>query len=557
MSRALRAGVFISGLFLIASSPALAQRGGGRGAAPQADPFPTVLPPDDARMTALKTEAARLVDSLSTLTQQMVDQVFSFGELGFQEVETSKYLTGVLEKNGFTVQRGFAGVPTGWIAKWGSGKPVISLGSDIDGIPQASQKPGVAYHDPIVQGAPGHGEGHNSGVPLNITAAIAIKQIMTKEKIPGTIMLWPGVAEEQMAAKAYFVRAGMFKDVDAVLFVHVSSNMDVSWGQSGQSALISAAFDFQGKSAHAAGAPWMGRSAVDAVELMDVGWQFRREHLPLTQRSHNVIVDGGDQPNVVPSTATDWYYFRETNTPKVKALFALGDTMARAAAMMTGTSVANVRILGSGWSGHFNKPIAEAMGANIGKVPPPVWTEQDQELAKALQCEIGVRQSGLTTTFAAGTRGTLLESTSGGGSDDIGDVSWNVPTITLHYPANIPGLPGHNWTDGIAMATPIAHKGTTAGAKVQAMTMLDLYLKPTILEQAWKYFNDIQTKDTKYEPLMKPTDNPATFLNVGILARYRPEMQKYYYDPTKYKTYLDQLGIKYPTVHACPTTGSP
>jgi aminobenzoyl-glutamate utilization protein B len=556
MSRTLRAGFALFGLFLLAASPLSAQRGGGRGAAAtQPDPFPTVLPPDDARMTALKTEATRIVDSLSTLTQQMVDQVYSFGELAFQEVETSKYLTGVLEKNGFTVQRGFAGVPTGWIAKWGSGKPVIALGSDIDGIPQASQKPGVAYHDPIVQGAPGHGEGHNSGVPLNITAAIAIRQIMIKEKIPGTIMLWPGVAEEAMAAKAYFVRAGMFKDVDAVLFAHVASNMGVSWGQSGQSALISAAFDFQGKSAHAAGAPWSGRSALDAVELMDVAWNFRREHLPLSQRSHSVIVDGGDQPNVVPSTATVWYYFRETNTPKVKALFALGDTIARAAAMMTGTSLANVRILGSGWSGHFNKPIAEAMGMNIGKVPPPAWSEQDQQLAKALQCEIGARQSGLSTYQASGTSGTLLESTQGGGSDDIGDVSWNVPTITLSYPANIPGLPGHNWTNGIAMATPIAHKGTTAGAKVQAMTMLDLYLKPTILEQAWKYFNDIQTKDTKYEPLMKPTDNPATFLNTGILARYRPEMQKYYYDPTKYKTYLDQLGIKYPTVHACPITG--
>ena len=557
MFRALRLAL---GLVLLASTPALAQRGGGGGRAggpPAPDPFPTVIPADDARMIALKAEAVRLVDSLSTLTQQMVDQVFSFGELGFTEVETSRYLTGVLEKNGFTVQRGFAGVPTGWIARWGSGKPVIALGSDIDGIPKASQKPGVAYHDPIVQGAPGHGEGHNSGVPLNVTAALALKQIMIKEKIPGTIMVWPGVAEEQMAAKAYFVRAGMFKDVDAVLFTHVASTMGVTWGESGAAALISVAFDFQGKSSHAAGAPWAGRSALDAAELMDVAWQFRREHLPLTQRSHSVIVDGGDQPNVVPQNATDWYYFRETSTPKVKALFALGDTMARAAAMMTSTSVANVRILGSGWSGHFSKPIAEAMGENIRKVPTPAWSEEDQQLAKALQCEIGVRQTGLTTTQSAGTSGTLLESTTGGGSDDIGDVSWNLPTITLTYPANIPGLPGHNWTDGIAMATPIAHKGTTAGAKVQAMTMLDLYLKPTILTQAWKYFTDIQTKDIKYEPLMKPTDNPATFLNQGILARYRPEMQKYYYDPTKYKTYLEQLGIKYPTVRACPQTGAP
>src|SRR5213596_2774674 len=188
---------------------------------------------------SMKADLVGQIDQMKKQAQVMVDSVFSFGELGFQEFETSKYLTVILEKEGFRVERGVAGIPTAFTATWGQGKPVIALGSDIDDIPQASQKPGVAYHDPLVQGAPGHGEGHNSGVPLNITAAIALKQIMMKEKIPGTIMLWPGVAEEAMAAKAYFVRGGMFKDVDAVLFVHVGSGMGVSWGQSGQSALIS------------------------------------------------------------------------------------------------------------------------------------------------------------------------------------------------------------------------------------------------------------------------------------------------------------------------------
>ncbi|HUA84664.1 MAG TPA: hypothetical protein VMB85_12440 [Bryobacteraceae bacterium] len=139
-------------------------------------------------------------------------------ELGFQEFETSKYLSGILEKEGFKIQHDYAGIPTAWVASWGSGHPVISLGSDIDDIPQASQKPGVAYHDPIVEGAPGHGEGHNSGVPLNILAAIAVKHIMEREHMQGTIRLWPGVAEELVGTKAYFVRAGMFKDVDICLF---------------------------------------------------------------------------------------------------------------------------------------------------------------------------------------------------------------------------------------------------------------------------------------------------------------------------------------------------
>src|SRR5439155_3361008 len=222
-------------------------------------PKPAPKPPPNPKLDQYKKDAAAEIDSTREFTQQMVDQVFSFGELGFQEIETSKYLTGILKKNGFTVQEGIAGIPTAWMASWGSGKPILALGSDIDCIPQASQKPGVAYHDPLIEGAPGHGEGHNSGVPMNITAALAVKKIMEREHIPGTIHLWPGIAEEQMAAKAYYVRAGVFKDVDAVLFAHVGQDLGVSYGTGGQSALISAQFNFQGSSSHAAGAPWAGR----------------------------------------------------------------------------------------------------------------------------------------------------------------------------------------------------------------------------------------------------------------------------------------------------------
>src|SRR4030081_742464 len=152
-------------------------------------------------VAAMKADLLGDIEAMKTRTQIMVDQVFSFGELGFQEFETSKYLTGILESEGFQVKRGIAGIPTAWTATWGSGKPVIALGSDIDCIPQASQKPGVAYHDPLVPGAPGHGEGHNSGQPLNITAALAVKDVMARERMPGTMVLWPGVAEEQLATK--------------------------------------------------------------------------------------------------------------------------------------------------------------------------------------------------------------------------------------------------------------------------------------------------------------------------------------------------------------------
>src|SRR5437773_9561632 len=186
--------------------------------------------PTDPRVERLKAEALTKIEGRAKQIQEMVDMVFSFGELGMQEFETSKYLTGILEQNGFAVERGVAGIPTAWVARWGSGKPVIALGSDIDCIPRASQKPGVASHDPVVEGAPGHGEGHNSGVPLNILAALAVKDIVARERLPGTIVLWPGVAEEQLATKAFLVRAGVVRDVDADLFAHVSDEYGISWG---------------------------------------------------------------------------------------------------------------------------------------------------------------------------------------------------------------------------------------------------------------------------------------------------------------------------------------
>ena len=518
---------------------------------------PNISPEKEA---AMKADLAGQIDAMKKQAQVMVDSVFSFGELGFQEFETTKYLTAILEKEGFKIQRGVAGIPTAWVASWGSGKPVISLGSDIDDIPQASQKPGVGWHDPLIEGAPGHGEGHNSGVPLNIVAALAVKKVMEREHLPGTIRLWPGVAEELVGTKAYYVRAGMFKDVDVCLFTHVANNMGVSWGASlNQNGLVSIEYMFKGESAHAAAAPWRGKSALDAVELMDVGWNFRREHLRLAQRSHYVITNGGDQPNVVPPNATVWYYFREADYSHIMDMWRIGDNMAKAAALMTDTTYTS-RLLGSAWPGHFNRPIAEAMHENIKKVGLPAWSEDDQALAKGMQKELGQPVTGLaaklqemrpprveTPPGEEGPDGSPVFPT-GGGSDDIGDVSWNVPTVTLRFPSNIPGGPGHNWANGIAMATPIAHKGVLAGAKVQAMTMLDILLHPDLVAKSWDYFRNVQTKDVQYKSFLRPDDKPAIWLNKETMEKFRPAMRQMYYDPGKYDTYLEQLGIKYPTV---------
>ena len=499
----------------------------------------------DTDVNALKREAVVEVEKLQKLTQEMVDSIFSFAELGFQEYETSKYITGILEKNGFKIERDVVGMPTAWTASYGSGKPVIGFMTDIDCIPRASQKPGVAYHDPIVKDAPGHGEGHNSGQAVNVVAALALKKLMEKNKLPGTIRLYPGVAEELVATKAFFVRAGLFKDLDVMLGCHVSNDFATNWGQpANNSGLVSVQYFFHGKAAHAAGAPWSGRSALDAVELMNIGWNYRREHLRLNQRSHYVVVNGGDQPNVVPSEASVWYYFRELEYPKIKELFDLGNKMANAAAMMTDTKV-DWRVVGSAWPNHFNQTIAEIQQKNIEAVGMPTWSEADQTLAKALQTEIKAKVEGLKEKVSPLDK---PKEPQGGGSDDVGDISWVVPMTYLRYPANIPGLPGHSWENAIAMATPIAHKGSLAGAKVQAMTALDFLLNPELVKQAWTYFNDVQTKDIKYQPLIGPNDVTAIELNKEKMEKFAPELKKYYYDPAKYKTYLEQLGIKYPTV---------
>jgi aminobenzoyl-glutamate utilization protein B len=508
----------------------------------------------DPRLESLKDEALERVQDRAKLVQEIIDHLYSFGELGMQEFETQRYLTGLLEENGFDIELGVAGMPSAWTARWGSGSPVIALGSDVDGIPQSNQKPGVGYREAILSMAPGHGEGHNSGQAVNIAAALVVKEIMERENISGTLLLWPGVAEEQVASKAFFVREGVFEGVDVNLFTHVGSGFGMSWGQAGGNALISAQFRFTGETAHSAGSPWRGRSALDAVMLMAQAWEFKREHLRPAARSHYIIVEGGDQPNVVPQNATIWFYFRERDYTLTKEQYDAAILMAEGAALMTDTEIDTIQMVGSAWSRHFSKPVAEASYANIQRVGLPAWDEADIELAHALQRELDQEEEGLPDSIPE-LRGPVdLSRSLGGGSDDIGDVSWNMPTVTLRYPANIPGGPGHNWANGIAMATPIAHKGTLAGAKVQALTLLDLLLNPQIVTDAWTYFNDVQTQEQEYIPFIAPTDKPAIFLNEEIMSKWRPLMRPFYYDASRFDTYLEQLGIDYPTVKPKPIT---
>ncbi|HMB73009.1 MAG TPA: amidohydrolase [Gammaproteobacteria bacterium] len=498
---------------------------------------------DQAELTGLKAEAAATVDGSAKLTQEIIDSLFSFSELGFQEFETQRYLTGLLEENGFDVERGVSGIPSSWWATWGEGQPVIALGSDVDGIPRASQMPGVAYRAPMVEGAPGHGEGHNSGQAVIITAALAVKAIMAREGIPGTIVIWPGIAEELLATKAWFARDGRFDTVDAVLFTHVGRNLSVSWGNPAGTGMVSVEYTFEGTAAHGAVDPWRGRSALDAVELMNVAWNFRREHMHPLQRSHYVIVDGGDQPNVVPSSATVWYFVREIAADGIRENFETLQRVAEGAALMTDTTMSR-RIIGAAWPRHFNRPIAEAMDENIQAVGLPHWSADDQVFARALQRLMGSEETGLATELSGIDE--PREDPVSGGSDDIGDVSWAVPTVTLRYPSNVQGLTAHHWSSAMAMATPIAHKGATAGAKVVAATMLDLLQSEVLVADAWNYFRDEQSQTVEYVPFISADDPPAIEKNRETMERFREQLEPYYYDASRYDTYLEQLGIDYP-----------
>jgi len=495
----------------------------------------------------LKTEAAALVEANKKLSQVMVDKVFSFAELGFQEIESSKYLTGILQENGFAIENSISGIPTAWFAKWENGEgPVIALGSDVDCIPKASQYPGVAYHKPIVDGAPGHGEGHNAGIPMNISAVLAVKRIMERENIGGTLIVWPGIAEELVAAKAWYVRDGLFDKIDMCIFTHVSNNLSVSYGPARGTGLISVEYSFEGESAHSAGSPWRGRSALDAAELMNIGWNYKREHLHPLKRSHSIFTDAGDQPNVVPSKASIWFYFRDIKYDGIMEMYKEANDIAKGAALMTGTSM-NSKILGAAWPRHFNKVIAESMYENIKKVGLPQWSEADQALAKAVQTEVDSEEIiGLATELAP--LGLPVIEPISGGSDDIGDISWKVPTVTMRFPSNIPELQGHHWSNAITMATPIAHKGVVAGAKTEAMTILDFLLKPELLKGAWDYFSNEQTKETKFVPMISESDMPPIYLNKDKQEEFRTELEKFYYDETKFDTYLEQLGVEYPTL---------
>ncbi len=449
------------------------------------------------------------------------DAIWEYAELGLQEFESSKLLADTLEAAGFTVERGLAGMPTCFVATYGSGKPVIGLLGEFDALPMLSQKGRVPKKDPVVEGAPGHGCGHNAMCTAAAAAAIAVKEAMIAHGIKGTIKVFGSPAEEIVASRPYMIRAGLFEGVDAVIDNHSSSGFGTDYGVSGN-ALYSTIFTFKGKTAHSAGAPWVGRSALDAVEIMDVATNYLREHLPLSQRMHYVILEGGEAPNVVPDKASVWYYVRNTDE-RLEDMYRRVVDCAKAGALAAGVELASMRVVSAIHQRHANKAAAELIQKNIELVGMPAWSEDEQAFAKALQKELGAEQKGMPKDV------DKLEAPSGaaygGGSSDVGDVSLIAPTATITFPGAAPSVIGHHWSNVACWYGSTAWKGLNAGAKAIAASAVDLLTKPEELGKLRKEFEEY-SKIHPYKPFLPADATPPNDLNKELMDKYRAALAK-------------------------------
>lgn len=444
------------------------------------------------------------------------DSIWSFAELGMQEFRSAELLASTLEAEGFSVERGAAGMPTCFVATWGSGKPVIGILGEFDALPMLSQKPGVPQQDPILEGAPGHGCGHNMMGAAGIAAAIAVKRSMEANKIKGTIRFYGSPAEETIISRPYMVRAGLFEDVDAVIDNHASSGFSTSYGVGGN-AVISVLFTFRGRTAHSAGSPWSARSALDAVEIMNVATNYLREHLHYTQRMHYVITEGGEAPNVVPDKATVWYYVRNTDE-RLEDMYNRVVDCAKGAALATGTELEEIRVLTGVHQRHANKGMAELIQGNIELVGMPQWSEEENAFARALQKGLGARESGYPTRI--GSLRTPSGVQVGGGSSDVGEVTLIAPTATLNFPGGVPGAIGHHWSAVAGYYGTAAWKGLNAGAKVMAATAIDLLTKPEVLAEIRKEFEEY-SKSHPYKSFLPDDATPPLDLNKELMDKYR------------------------------------
>lgn len=469
---------------------------------------------------AKKSALEYLSDSIIVKKYGIIsDAIWNYAELGMQEFKSSAILIKTLEEEGFKVEKGVAGMPTCFVASWGSGKPVIGILGEFDALPMISQKALSPVQIPFVAGAPGHGCGHNMMGTAGIAAAIAVKKSMEQNKLQGTIKFFGSPAEETVISRPYMVRAGVFNNVDAVIDNHASSDLSTSYGVNGN-AVMSVVFSFKGKTAHAAGAPWAGKSALDGVELMNIATNYLREHLFYTYRLHYVITEGGEAPNVVPDRASVWYYIRNTDN-RLEEMYKRVLDCAKGAALSSGTTLDTATILTAVHQRHSNKGLAETIQRNIELIGMPEWTEQEQVFAKSLQKELGEKETGYALKIKPLRKPSEVQV--GGGSSDVGEVTLITPTATLNFPGGVPGEIGHHWSTVASGYGTAAWKGLNTGAKVMAATALDLLTKPKLLGEIMNEFSEY-SKDHPYKSFLPENSKPPLDLNKELMDKYRNAM---------------------------------
>jgi aminobenzoyl-glutamate utilization protein B len=449
------------------------------------------------------------------------DSIFYFAELGMHEIKTAGLMCELLEKAGFKVERGISGFASGFCATSGSSAPVIAIHTEYDANPDNSQASGVAEQRAIVEGAPGHCEGHNVNGAVLVASALAAKAAIDTFGLTGTLKVFGAPAEEQLISRPYFVRDGWFDDVDVAFADHIGAGMSVGYGLI-QSALVSASFTFHGETAHAGVVPWKGRDALDGVVLMDMGLAQYREHMTPSMRAQRAITNGGDQPNVIPRTAAVWWMFRDSTAEGALKLFEQAKKIAEGAALMTNTSV-SVDVISAVWPVRGNRTLAELFQRTIELVGVPDWTKEEDDLARAVQAKVKVPVEGLKRTIDE-LKGPAVQQPA---ANDAGDISWKVPMVKFCFPASIPHVNFHHWAAGVPLATSIAHKGALAGAKVMAAAIVECLKNPAIVAEAKRTFKD-EIGSVEYRPLLPGDQKPPADLNRAMMDKYRPLMEKHY-----------------------------
>jgi len=448
-----------------------------------------------SNVTDAKTEVNRFLEKRYTSDKATTLALWNWAEVGFKETKSAQLHIQHLQEAGFNVAIGVAGMPTSFVASYGSGKPVIGILAEYDALPGLSQS--SSPEKSIIDGkSAGHGCGHDLFGTGSVAAGIAIKQLIAEGKLKGTIRVYGSPAEEGGGGKVYLVRAGLFNDVDAVIHWHPSNKNEVTM----KSALAykSAKFRFYGISAHAAAQPEQGRSALDAVEAMDNMVNMMREHIPQETRIHYVITNGGKAPNVVPDFAEVFYYVRHPKRDKVVEIFDRVVKAAEGAALGTGTTM-KFEVIDGTHDLLLNKTLADVMQPNLEKVGGVMYTEEEKVFAKKMQTSF----IGSIPPIEDATKvfPIKIEMTSGVGSTDVGDVSYMVPTVGLSTATWVPGTPAHSWQAVACGATEIGAKGMLNAAKTMAMTAIDLYLQPTLIEKAKEEFQR-QKGDYQYKALL-------------------------------------------------------